>query len=199
MRGFDAGPVRNLGERFLSSLRDYPDYPALEVGGRILSYRELYSLAKPIAERLDKGPSSPRRSAILVSRSMAGFVGILAAALAGHAYVPINSGFPRDRQATILARSRATFLLCAAGDLDCAQAVAKSDESSSSDTPCTVIGVDEDCPAVVEDFESADPISNRDEGGDDLAYIMFTSGSTGVPKGVPITQANISAYLESVR
>lgn len=194
----DVGPARSLGERFLSSLRDYPDYPALEVDGRVLSYRELYGLARPIAERLDQEPSSPRRSAILVSRSMAGFVGILAAALAGHAYVPINSGFPRDRQATILDRSRATSLVCAASDLDRARAVVKPGESSRPGTQCTVIEVDEDCSAAAEDFESADPVSNRDEGGGNLAYIMFTSGSTGIPKGVPITQANISAYLESV-
>ncbi|MCP4469521.1 MAG: AMP-binding protein [Gammaproteobacteria bacterium] len=198
MSGNEVRSVRSLGERFLSSLRDYPDNPALEVDGRVLSYRELYSVAQPIAERLEQRPSSPRRSAVLVSRSMASFVGILAAALAGHAYVPINSGFPRDRQATILARSRATSLVCAAGDLDSARAIVESEQSGSSDNPCTVIGVDEGGPVTGEGFESVEQIANLDEDGEDLAYIMFTSGSTGVPKGVPITQANISAYLESV-
>ena len=88
-----------LGAGFMASLRKFPDRPALDVDGSTLSYRELYRRASRLAKALDaRAPlDEPPLTAVLASRSQTAFVGIFAALLRGHGYVPLNPNLPADR------------------------------------------------------------------------------------------------------
>jgi non-ribosomal peptide synthetase component F len=128
-------------------------------------------------------------------------VGILAALFAGAAYVPLNPRFPVQRNRTILERSNATALICDDRHRQILRALVE-------DLPSRPIIVlpegDAEAPLDVQQLNHANLITDISDdsplcgrGGNDIAYILFTSGSTGVPKGVPISHANVLNYIKS--
>src|ERR1700736_5236797 len=83
---------------FLRSAQLFPHRPALEVGGRIYTYEELFQEAASLAATLQQhAPAEPRFTAIYAYRSSVAYAGILAALLRGHSYVPLNPRFPAVR------------------------------------------------------------------------------------------------------
>jgi amino acid adenylation domain-containing protein len=171
-----------LYERFAASVRSQPDATALELPGDRFSYAELDRSAGRVARLTREATSRPQRVGILAARSLTAYAGYLAALRAGAAVVPLNPTFPPARNAQI----------CLAAGID----VVIADVDVPADLPDRI-------PVVDLRGEAGDRLlRGRGLGADDkpadpnhLAYVLFTSGSTGVPKGVPITQASIAGYL----
>jgi amino acid adenylation domain-containing protein len=172
--------TRTLYDWFLHSVEHYPDHTALEILTDKLSYAELKTAAERMSGAMVQALGrAPTRVGLLTSRSLASYVGCLAAQRIGAVYVPLNPAVPAVRNLTI---SRAAGL-----DL------VVFDESSGD-------GLDEyrrECGIALMDggqeCDDIPPVVRR--GPDDLAYLMFTGGSTGVPKGVPIKQFNADAFV----
>lgn len=162
------------------------DCTALEVGEEQLTYRELRELAERIAARLVafNGGVAPRRVGLLASRSVTAYAGYLAVLRCGAAVVPLNPEHPPARTARIAETAGLDLVL--------------ADPSGA--------GTDPGAPLLVLDAAelgspaagSPDGLPDPKTGPDDIAYIIFTSGSTGAPKGVPVSQANLCAYLGHV-
>jgi len=169
-----------LYDWFLHSAERYPDHTALEILDRRLSYAELRTAAERMsAAMVDKLGRPPARVGVLTSRSLASYVGCLAALRLGAVYVPLNTAVPAVRNLTI---SRAAGL-----DLTVI------DESSGD-------GLDEyraKCDIALLDggAESDDIPPVVRPAPEDIAYLMFTGGSTGVPKGVIIKHFNVDSFL----
>ncbi|HEU5029419.1 MAG TPA: amino acid adenylation domain-containing protein [Spirillospora sp.] len=172
---------RTLYEWFADAASRYPEETALEAGGETLTYGELAAAAERVAAALAaaRGPR-PRRVGLAAERIPLTYAGYLAALRLGATVVPLNPVFPPERNETI-ARS---------ADVD---VVITGEEPSGPlrEGPWAIVRGD----ALREGAggrAGAPPVAGDPE---PVAYILFTSGSTGAPKGVPIEHRNVSPYL----
>ena len=98
---------------FLRSADRFPERPALEVEGEVLTYEELLRHAKAIASTLvthDRRTGSAL-TAVFGSRSATAFAGVLGVLLSGHGYVPLNPRFPPRRNREMLERAGCTAVV----------------------------------------------------------------------------------------
>ncbi|ANN17189.1 non-ribosomal peptide synthetase [Amycolatopsis orientalis] len=145
-----------------------------------LTYRELDERANRLAHRLARlGVRAEHPVAVSLTRSRDFVVAEIAIVKAGGVYVPLDARAPEARSRRVLAEVGASVVLTDAEDpLPGVRAQRLDDptlERESADSPGTVV----------------DP--------DQLAYVMYTSGSTGVPKGVAVTHRDVVALAADSR
>lgn len=178
-------PVTTLYQWFADTVGRTPDAPALEIGKDVLTYRQLGERVDAVATRIlaANGGRGPKRVALLASRSVTAFTCYLAILRLGAIVVPLNPDHPIYRNEAI----------CRSAGLDVL--VADSYGTGQAAKLGATAGVtlslsDDDVRGAV-----AGELPEHAVRPDDTAYILFTSGSTGQPKGVPITHANLAAYV----
>ncbi len=174
---------RTLYDRFASTVEAHPGETALEVAGTRLDYTGLAAGAERIAAGLVRrlGGRVPRRVGLLASRSVTAYAGYLAVQRLGATVVPLGTAFPARRNGLIAeAAGLDAVLTDGSGDL-AGTGVPVWDPSDGSAGG-----------AEGRDAGSVPPPSDPHA----IAYILFTSGSTGAPKGVPVSHRNAGAYLD---
>jgi len=180
-----------------------PDKIALVCAGRELSYRTLAEEASRVAAVLREcGVRRGDRVLISTENSVEAVVAIFATLRCGAVFVVINPTVKRDKLLFLLNDCRASAIVCSvrvskqlqerAADLAHLRAMLVCDATNDggSTVPWTVLGFDT-CPGVPRDIKS--PCIDVD-----LAALVYTSGSTGGPKGVMLTHANIVAAATSI-
>lgn len=177
--------MHTLSDIFINIARTTPHAPAIYSDRGTLSYGTLFARASRLAIALrDRGVITETPVAIALERSEMAFVAILAILLAGGCYVPIDPGYPIERQRFIANDCGASIILLAGKtSLDWLPASRRldlydiDDHDDRADAPNDVL-----------------PLPNFQ--GDCLLYILYTSGSTGRPKGVCSTHAATLRRLE---
>jgi amino acid adenylation domain-containing protein len=163
-----------LPELFARQVRSSPNNIALEFGDRKLTYSELDARANRLASYLRcLGVTPGTLVGICQERSLDMIVSLLAILKTGAAYVPLDANYPTERMGYILKDARAPVLL-----VNRAQHERMFRFHASSRLVC----VDELFAIAGEDCETGDPGIKAG----DPAYVMYTSGSTGSPKGVMV-------------
>lgn len=185
--------VSHLADYLEASARRFPDrVAAADPDGTALTYREIDARASRIAGFLvDRGVRRGDRIGLALPKTTAALTAVFGVLKAGAAYVPVDWTGPTARIETIFTdcQVRAIFADCRRADL-----------ASGSETPILLGG---DMPPGAEGFAWETVLGHPPMEGngperhpDDLAYILYTSGSTGVPKGVTLTHRNATSFVD---
>ncbi len=177
-----------LGETFARVAAERPDHPAIAIRDSRISYGEMDDRARRWARRIvDRLGRPAERIGVFGSRSEVSYMGVIAALYSGGAFVPLNPRFPPARTGRMIASGELDAILADRQGLGKLDAVLQE-----AGVRPFVLTPDELCAlATAPRLEQLPAVSM-----DSIAYLLFTSGSTGLPKGVPITQANVRAYLQ---
>lgn len=188
----EAKPTPESGSQPLSRLHHYfeascdvaPEAVALVAEAGEVTYQDLDALANQLSHRLVRsGIGQGARVGLLLMRSQPMYVALLAVLKAGAAFVPIDPASPADRVSYICNDSSVDLLLTSTQLVDDEWGLSCSvwtlDELDLQDSPRTRLDVQDD----------------RD---DPAAYIIYTSGSSGRPKGVEVAQSSICNFINVV-
>ncbi|HSS75682.1 MAG TPA: MupA/Atu3671 family FMN-dependent luciferase-like monooxygenase [Thermoanaerobaculia bacterium] len=182
---------RTVHQLFAEVAAARPDAVAVEAGDRCLSYAKLDVLASAWAHRLRSlGVGTEARVATVLERSPELIIAWLATLKAGGAYVPLDPGFPEERLARLLTGCGAVAVLTAAEHREILERI----------SPVPVFALPP-CWSPSSPGEGGGEGAGEESRGDEslgwgsseakalpdsLAYVTYTSGSTGEPKGVAI-------------
>jgi amino acid adenylation domain-containing protein len=205
MTDFDATTAA-LWRGFADSALRFPERPAISLT-REVCYQELLEKARRIAATIQQEQTNAEvpLSAVFAYRSEVAYAAVLSALMAGHGYVPLNRTFPVNRTRLMLKRSG-----CRSVIIDAASAAQLKEVLEGIEQSLLLIFPDHQ---DVSEFAARFP-THRCVGANQLApaenwrpiatspnsiaYLLFTSGSTGEPKGVMVSQANVRHYVDFI-
>lgn len=183
-QGAVAAPAfASVPTRFSETAARFADHLALRDPNQHLSYAELHARSNQLAHYLRaQGIGREDRVALYLDRSAQMVLAMLAVLKSGAAFVPLDVHQPAHRSLAILQQAQPRFVLTgAAGNAPALVSMGSLDLRDN---------------AVWQQAPMTDPAHEIQP--QDAAYVLFTSGSTGVPKGVIVEHAQLASYVSSV-
>jgi amino acid adenylation domain-containing protein len=196
-----APEIDRLQDYLTRSAERSPEATALVLGDEVMTYGELEAAANRLAHALvEQGCKPGDRVGVLAAKTPWTIAALIAVLKAGGAYVPVDSASPAARVARIVRAAEPAMLLADAtatalvdglveegiGDL----AVGALAEPLAGQRFASVFARDD-----LASLPAQAPTESIQR-ETDLAHLLFTSGSTGVPKGVMIEHSNVVAFVE---
>ncbi|RSM50664.1 non-ribosomal peptide synthetase [Amycolatopsis balhimycina DSM 5908] len=173
----EAAAETSVLELFRRQAGASPDAVAVVAGERTLSYADLDRESDRLAGHLAGiGVGRGDRVGVVMTRGADLFVALLGVWKAGAAQVPVNVDYPAERIERMLADVGASVAVCV--------------EATRKAVPDGVEPVVVDLPVIGGVRPEAPPVT---VGAHDVAYVMYTSGSTGVPKAVAVPHGSVAA------
>ena len=182
----------NLISAFTEQVSIQPDAIALAFEDQLLSYRELDQRSNQLARHLIcRGLGSDQIAAVLLERSVEMIISLLAIMKSGAAYLPLDPDFPPDRLRYMLDDSDAFILITESTQLTPDSVF--NGEVLFIDSEQTTSQLTSQASEKIKESELKSPVK-----ADNLAYLLYTSGSTGLPKGTGISRKALDTFLSSI-
>jgi amino acid adenylation domain-containing protein len=174
-----------LHQLFEARVARTPDAVAVVFEEQALTYEEINIRANQLAHYLQALGVGPETSVgIYVERSLEMVVGLLGILKAGGAYVPLDPAYPQERLSFILRDAQIRVLLTQQRLL-----------TGRIEPQTQVICLDTDWQRITQK-SGTNPVTKMTPGN--LVYVMYTSGSTGIPKGVAVEHQQLCSYLHGI-
>ncbi len=182
---------RGVSQLFAAQVRETPDREAARCGNERVSYRELRTRADAVTRALRRygvgsgGVGPETRVGVFLDHSIDLLAAVFGVLNAGAAFVPLPPGQPAARLARLVERTGAPIVLTQ-------RHLAASWPTTSA---ARLLPIEDISDIGATDGESAEACAPAPVDPANLAYVMFTSGSTGEPKGVMISHGALASYL----
>ena len=163
-------------DKIVSTLTTHTTRNAFCIQDKFYTYADLASNISNIQEVFDGLFQNEQRIGVLINDNIETYSVILATLLSGRTYIPIHPGHPADRIEQIIAQAGLNVIFSA------------TDAISYGGIHNVNTSV------IIANTVASDAITAVQDAADKYAYILFTSGTTGVPKGTPITYHNLDSF-----
>src|SRR6185503_5573484 len=174
--------VESIQEMMEETARRRGKATAVEMRMQMVSYEELEGRGNQLARYLiKKGVGAEEIVGVSVERGIEQIVGIVGVLKAGGAYLPMDAGYPKKRLEYMM-RDAGVKVVITQGHLK------ERVEEIAEEMGAEVVCIDREWAEIAE--ESVEGVGRRSERRN-LAYVMYTSGTTGEPKGVMIEQGSL--------
>ena len=191
-----------IHQLFEAQVEQTPNATAVVFDNQQLTYQQLNHRANQLAHHLQKLGVKPEITVgICLERSLEMLIALLAILKAGGAYIPLDPSYPQERLTFMFQDSQVSLLLTTskiAQNSLCASAKASPNRIDNNQQPpinpeqLTVICLDKAWETINQE-NPENPTSNVNP--TNLAYILYTSGSTGFPKGVAIEHRSTVNFI----
>ena len=177
---------QTVAHLFSAQVARAPQAIAVQFGAEQLTFAELDARSNQLARYLqERGAGRETHVALCLDRSLDLVVSLLAVLKTGAAYLPLDPGYPKDRIAFIVQDARVP-LLVTQSSLLCNLPVSPAESNTQ------VLSLDAEWPQIAN--LGSEPLASH-PAPKDAAYLLYTSGSTGQPKGVEIEHLALTNFL----
>ena len=178
---------RSVVHQLANAFNHFGARPALKVGRNIWSYDQLAGPVFETTKTLEDQAGDQPLVGVLCARNQNAYAAILAVLMSGRGYVPLNPKLPMERLQKIVQASGIKTVLIEPKQISLAGQI-------NPDLSVIELVLRADASARPIPWDYTPP--KLSDG--DIAYLLFTSGSTGEPKGVAVSHGNLRTYVGTV-